>query len=307
MNTISELKFDRRRSRVKTCPCGKSNRDGKFVPFMGHDDKGYCHSCGKTFLPDQESIEVYTPIQEPPASYIPASLLKASLKGYDNNVFAQFLVSEFGGDVASVVIGKYFIGSTKDGGTIFWQIDIEGNIRSGKVIHYEPDGHRRKDIHPTWAHAELRLRDYNLKQCLFGEHLLKRKGQVAIVESEKTACIASVYLPGYIWLACGGKDGLKTEKMMILRGRKVTLFPDLDGLDLWSKRADELSPMLDIRVSDLLERKASPEEREDKLDIADYLLRFSIEREKPKSPLQRMIEKNPAVQLLIDSLDLIQN
>jgi len=43
------MEFDKNRKRVKQCPCGKSNKDGKFSPFVGYIDKGYCHGCSKFF------------------------------------------------------------------------------------------------------------------------------------------------------------------------------------------------------------------------------------------------------------------
>ena len=39
------------RNKVKYCPCNKSNKDGKFVPFKDHTRFGYCHSCEKSFSP----------------------------------------------------------------------------------------------------------------------------------------------------------------------------------------------------------------------------------------------------------------
>jgi hypothetical protein len=45
----------------------------------------------------------------------------------------------------------------------------------------------------SWVHSVLKLPNYNLSQCFFGEHLLiDTTKTVAIVESEKTAVIASV-------------------------------------------------------------------------------------------------------------------
>ena len=58
-----------------------------------------------------------------------------------------------------------------------------------------------------WSKStELKLQDYNLKQCLCGEHLLSEKPTkpVAIVESEKSALIATHYMPEFIWLAGSG-------------------------------------------------------------------------------------------------------
>lgn len=124
---LPELKFDARRTRVKQCPCGNSNRDGKFVPYKGFDDLGYCHSCGKTFLPniEKERVAVSFPLstKKQETSFISLNILKASLKGYENNSLVQFLIRTFGASLTTAVIGEYFIGSTKGGGTIFWQID----------------------------------------------------------------------------------------------------------------------------------------------------------------------------------------
>ena len=53
-------------------------------------------------------------------------------------------------------------------------------------------------------------------------------------------------------------------------------------------------------VSDVLEKTATDEQREAGLDIADFLL-----MQEPKQMLlTRMIELNPALQILIDALEL---
>lgn len=101
-----------------------------------------------------------------------------------------------------------------------------------------------------------------LTQCLFGEHLLNDKDKVnanvALVESEKTAVICSLLLPEHIWLATGGKSQFN-DRLMLLKGRKVTAFSDIDGYDEWRKKAKNY-PMLDITISDILERNATPEQ-----------------------------------------------
>jgi hypothetical protein len=51
---------------------------------------------------------------------------------------------------------------------------------------------------------------------------------VALVESEKSALIASHFLPQYLWIATGGKNGaFNKEAMSVLKNRQVLLFPDL--------------------------------------------------------------------------------
>ena len=58
---------------------------------------------------------------------------------------------------------------------------------------------------------------------LYGEHqLCKEKNKiVCVVESEKTAIIASWFYPNFDFVACGAANGLTSEKLSILFGRKI--------------------------------------------------------------------------------------
>jgi len=83
-----------------------------------------------------------------------------------------------------------------------------------------------------------------LQQCFFGEHLLTLYPDktVAIVESEKSALIASAVFPILIWLAAENLNEISLEKCQILKGRNVTLFPDLGGYTKWTEKYKELIP-----------------------------------------------------------------
>ncbi|MBC5992413.1 DUF6371 domain-containing protein [Pontibacter cellulosilyticus] len=203
-----------------------------------------------------------------------------SVQSHAPNHLRQYLELQFGAKTTQDLVTKYRIGTAAkwDGATVFWQVDVSGHVRGGKVMHYNPLTGRRIKDRISWAHTCLKLRDYNLRQCLFGEHLLKENPgkPVALVESEKTAVIASAYLPQYVWLAVGGKTGLKQEKLQVLRGKDVTLFPDLQAYEMWNMKAKELSWVTHFQVSDLLERIATEEERVQGLDLADYLVQLEI-------------------------------
>jgi hypothetical protein len=128
------------------------------------------------------------------------------------------------------------LGTTRSGAVVFWQVDAQGHIRYDKAMHYLPDLHRDKSKHPVGVHSLMGKPDFNHRQCLFGEHLLSLPdnsyNRVCIVESENTACICSEVIPEYLWLATGGKNGVKwTEKYVWthLTGRNVILFPDIDA------------------------------------------------------------------------------
>ena len=252
---------------------------------------GYHHTPRQYFqdnnIPfDTPQFKAYKPLpvkpQPKPISSIPSEKLKASLKAYVSNHFVTYLIDLFGAEVTNDLVEKYFIGTSKhwDGASVFWQIDSQGKVRTGKIMLYSPStGKRVKEpfSHISWVHTRLYQPDFELEQCFFGEHLLGEKPMpVAIVESEKTAIIASAYLPEFIWLAAGSSDGLNASKCSVLKGRNVTLFPDLNAFDKWKRKAEEFSQIGNFQVSDLLEKKATEMEKRKGLDITDYLERFSL-------------------------------
>ncbi|MDR8394074.1 DUF6371 domain-containing protein [Aliifodinibius sp. S!AR15-10] len=216
-----------------------------------------------------------------PTDYISQKYFRASLKGYKRNKFVQFLRSLFDIDTVRNLIDTYNIGTSRhwEGATVFWQIDIQGNIRTGKVMLYKSNGHRVKVPYPHihWVHS-LVYDSYHLEQCLFGEHLLTgdKTVPIAIVESEKTAIISSAYFPEFIWLAAGAKSNLKSQRCKSLMGRSVTLFPDLGAFEDWQEKAEGLSYFCDITVSDLLEKNATRRDKEQGYDLADYLVQYGV-------------------------------
>jgi hypothetical protein len=294
------------------CPSCQ-HKDKTFVRYIDietgehvHPSVGRCNresNCGYHYTPKQyfqdNNISFDTPqpkaykpkpiIPQPkPVSFIPVEMFKQSLQIERNisqvaetNHFVKFLINLFGVEVANELISRYFIATSKywNGATVFWQIDTQGKVRTGKIMLYNPTtGKRVKNLElPVyWVHKTLKQPEFELRQCLFGEHLLIDKTKpVAIVESEKTAVIASVYLPQFLWVAVGSITNLNAEKCSVLKGRTVTLFPDLNGFNKWSNKAKELSHLAIFTVSDLLERKATETERKQGLDLADYLIMFN--------------------------------
>jgi hypothetical protein len=310
------------------CPTCKQ-RDKTFSLYIDtetgehiHPTVGRCNresNCGQHYTPkqyfqdnnisfDTPQPKAYkprpvTPIQKP-VSFIPVEVFKASLKAHETNHFVQFLINLFGVEVASQLVNRYFIATSKhwNGATVFWQIDTQGKVRTGKIMLYSPTtGKRVKnlEIPVYWVHKALKQPEFELRQCLFGEHLLIDKIKpVAIVESEKTAVIASVYLPHFIWVAVGSLTNLNAEKCSILKGRTVILFPDLNGFDKWSSKAKELSHLAIFSVSDLLERKATETEKKQGFDLADYLIKYDYKAFALPEP--EATETPPAVQPLVE-------
>lgn len=219
------------------------------------------------------------PVTPPEPSFIDNEIMSKSLGAFESNALVSFLISKLGEVKTSDICKKYNIGTTKSGATIFWQVDDMGRVRSGKVIHYLDDGHRNKTIAPSWSHSKLKLKDFNLLQCLFGLHLVHTNATkpICIVESEKTAIISAAYFPEYIWMACGGKSNLSAQKLSIIKDRHIIFWPDLAAFEDWSKISKKLNENgFSIKISDFLESNTSKTDKEQGLDLADYLLQFPI-------------------------------
>ncbi|NTW87761.1 MAG: hypothetical protein HGB26_01240 [Desulfobulbaceae bacterium] len=293
---MNEYRFELRKGGGKDrCPACRQRRFVRYVDTetgdQVADEVGRCDredSCGYHLRPSEyfrqhgtrpeltaKCFKVLMP--EPEPSFIDVETAGRSLTGYGQNNFCQWLVRVFGVEKAFRLADSYHVGTSKHwpGACIFWQQDITGRIRGGKIMLYDAEtGKRVKEPfpHTTWVHKVLKFEPYHLKQCLFGEHLLQSdEGKpVAVVESEKTAIVAAGFVQEFIWLATGGKGLLNREKIQALRGHEVTLFPDLGAFDKWRENVKGLQG---VRVSDILERRASESDRVDGLDLADFLLR----------------------------------
>lgn len=285
------------------CPnCNKPSVFTKYIDLEINeylsDSVGCCNrqiKCGYHYKPkqyfndnnilfDKNIVSNYVrpkPQPKPKTSFINVEVMQKSKAILRNNNFIEFLSNIWDLETAQYLVNKYNIGTSKfwDGATVFWQVDAKNRIRSGKIMLYDAiSGKRIKEPynHINWVHKALKLDTFNLEQCYFGEHLLREDTSkpVAIVESEKTAIISSVFLPEFIWLACGSLNNLNEAKTMILKGRNVVLFPDLKCFDLWDNKIPKLTKLASFRTSTLLKDNATDSEKEQGLDLADYLLKI---------------------------------
>lgn len=77
--------------------------------------------------------------------------------------------------------------------------------------------------------------------------------------------------------------------------------PDLGATEQWRQKVSILAKVCQsVSVSTVLEDMATDEQRSQGLDIADFLLM----EDTPQMILQRMINRNPVLQTLIDELGL---
>lgn len=298
----SPKKFECPLCRKKTFVRYKDNETGDYLPEqVGRCDrenncqyhltpKQYFEQTGSRPIESKQQT-VVEPILEKPIDFIPLDFVEKSMKGFDQSNFASFLIKLFGDTVAKKLLSKYMVGrSRQDQGkaNIFWRIDVNEKVRTGKIMHYNPiTGKRIKDIAPGWVHSHVK-KDFNYLLCFFGEHLLFEypKKPVAICESEKTAIICSFFMPQFNWIATGGKTGIRWNEYSVykvLNNREVVMFPDFGKADKsnktpfnkWEEVAKHISERIrcDIAMSTILENNMNEEARASDLDLADLLIK----------------------------------
>lgn len=229
---------------------------------------------------------------------------------YEKNTFIQnlFYRVQFPFEVSEVtkVIQLYRLGTVANGyragANTFPFIDIKGNIRAVQVKQFDEQNHttgtdflhsiiekhntRNNKPLPEWLEAYTK-QDKRIS-CLFGEHLLSKyhSNPIALVEAPKTAVYGTLYfgLPetpeSLIWLAVYNKSSFSFDKLKVLQGRFVYVFPDLskDGNTFkeWETKAKEYEnrlPGTRFIFSDLLEQLAPERDKSEGNDLADYLIK----------------------------------
>lgn len=302
-------------ARSSVCPLCSSSRKKKKEKCMSLDwtrGLGTCHHCREIIqLHTYKKIEKgYTKcyvsksinhdknrFEFLPSQYIPTN------KWIEKTNLYKFLSSQFGEQNVQSVFNIYNIGASKhwifEGGysNVFPQIDSNGNLRQLKIIAYNPETGKRlhqEDNAILWKGYEyvqdtlqqkvwfagkslLDNPEAKLKQCFFGEHLLANSTlPIAIVESEKTALIATIAYPQYIWIATGGKFGCSwtsKEVFQVLKNREVILFPDTDCYTEWKNKAIILSNFgINTKINSMVIAYSQQNQFGSHWDIADYIL-----------------------------------
>ena len=283
MNNNYRYQLERYRGRGTryTCPqCGRKYTFTRYIDTENNniyisDNVGKCNrldKCGYHYTPRQyftdnphkreRDVELWknigkfhnsTATNPPPRPIctLPEWVVERSLTNGAVSDHVQWLKNTYGEEEAERVAKMYGIGASMQGYVIFWQRDIEGRVRTGKIMDYDVvTGKRCKDAGSIgWIHATMRREgllpeDWELTQCLYGEHLLKEHpaSVVAVVEAYKTAHVGAILMPDMVWLATDSLQGLTAERLAPLGGRSVLFFPDEGkGYQLWSERLPQIA------------------------------------------------------------------
>lgn len=263
---LEDPRLTGRRKQKFTCPrCGRKHCFVRYVdtqdqcryldPSVGrcdHEQSCQYHYRPAEFFHDNPWMEtnwrhatITPPKPKPAPPLVPLDKDLPAIYHSPRSTFWQWLTTSVAPRLAITrqsllqVYEDYCIGATIQGDVVFWQIDHEQRVRTGHIMQYAPDGHRRG--RNNWIHSYLKQQGklpegFCLRQCLYGMHLLSRYPgrRVCIVESEKTAVIMAAAYPQHLWMATGGSSGLSAEKLRPLQGRRITVFPDSGILTKWT-------------------------------------------------------------------------
>lgn len=292
---------------------GRCDRESKCNYYLNPYAEKYQQEQFKTnYRPQRKSNYVPICSKKSDPIFFDFETFKKTLQGYDKNTFIQNLLSRvafpFEVDEVTKVIELYRLGTTSAGAITFPFIDINNKIRAVQVKQFDKNNHttntnwlhsieaKKYDVLPKWL-EEYQKQDLKVS-CLFGEHLLKRypNNPIALVEAPKTAIYGSLYfgMPAdekqLIWLAVYNKSSFTFEKSKVLSGRNILVFPDLskDGSTFkeWKAKADQFQRQIKqtrFVFSDLLERFASVEDREQGNDLADVLIQHDWRKFRERS------------------------
>lgn len=216
---------------------------------------------------------------------IPEDIVERSINLHREDALRFYLNGILDPLVLECAWDLYRIGITNDNQPIFWVHDRNGRCRTGKIMRYTNDGHRDKKTSGSIIAVPFLLKKSGMLSegwehvdALFGEHLIDifPDQTIGLVESEKTALVAAVVFPKYIWLATGGATRNLDRAIGILAGRKVTVFPDADAHEIWFNRFNSVPGW---KVSDIARQKAQECGPEwSKCDLADILIQQAIQK-----------------------------
>ncbi|MBK7186171.1 MAG: toprim domain-containing protein [Ignavibacteria bacterium] len=134
------------------------------------------------------------------------------------------------------ILSAFNVGISHHGATQFWIVDAYGRICNTQEVFYS--GLSRNTDRPL--RYKFRTGDGYAVSAFFGSEQLQPGyyswtqrafdpfAMIVVVESPKSAMLASILYPSVIWLAACGASGITPTKAHSLRGREVRILFDND-------------------------------------------------------------------------------
>ena len=187
--------------------------------------------------------------------------------------------------------GRYRLGKSRSGQTIFWMIDDMMQPLDGRMgDHWVSQLLKRREpiLQDCWC----------VTHCLFGLHLLALEdldsqqtsaprqqpsalshhpSPIAIVESPQAAVVLSELYPNQLWLSTMPDTCFTIDQLEPLVGRHVKVYPHTDptlsNYLAWLEIRDMAARTfhLDISVSSALEKATTDEQKGRSIDVLDYI------------------------------------
>ena len=264
---------------------GKCPQCGQPKVFRNYEDRngnriensGICDrqsNCGYHAKPNNEQIKAInlqdaTPIIKLQKTEIifPDAKILAKISAYEKDHSSHFhkFCEKLEIPISHLIL--WGVGTDKTE-TVFILRNHENRIANTKHFRYLITGKRDK----TFTSFSLRqpkdlTKKYNIP--LYGEHLLDatRQKTVCVVESEKTAVIASWFYSHFDFVACGAANGLTSEKLSVLYGQKIYWLADADKAGRENSSLKNLKAYeQNFEVIDLFPN------RQDGTDLADAII-----------------------------------
>lgn len=232
------------------------------------------NNCRYSHRPKSEKIEyVKTEEKVKFPFFLTEKVFDKTQNNFDSNVLFKYLCFVFAKEKVIKAFKKYKVGTVDFGDCVFWQIDEIGRFRTAKRMQYFSNGKRNKCMNVNWLHSQngFDYETHELKQCLFGQHLLKNKNyeKLYIVESEKTAIICEICNndKNAVFLATGGLQNFaKVKGIRDINYYSLYFIPDNDATEIWVEKKEKLNIKGTILQIDELNKMKKGS------DIADLIL-----------------------------------
>lgn len=224
-----------------TCPgCGQKKVYRFFQDQDGNrldEQYGICDRQAKCGHDHRPSGELFTagpaPDAPAPATLRPAADMAAALlaqtKDHASNLHRYACTLT----IPAEHLEKWAVATDRDR-TVFLHLNAERQLVNAKWFKYTEDGRRDKLTQPySFASTdEEKKNGARYGFCFYGEHLLRHDDPtrpIVVVESEKSAVLASFFYPQFDWVACGAANGITDEKIAALYNRPIWWLADADG------------------------------------------------------------------------------
>lgn len=149
--------------------CNRINNCGyHYTPAMYFDEHPECKEYNKSFPIVKDKKPVVCHPRLPPAhrhtdtSFIPDEIMQQTMKCYEQNNLFLYLANHLGYESALRLMKTYHVGTAKKwkNATVFWQTDISGKIRTGKIMQYNAEtGKRIKEPYADNENKMFIIRD----------------------------------------------------------------------------------------------------------------------------------------------------